>query len=750
MKVAIVTGIFPPDIGGPATHAEDLRAVWTERGWEVTVVTLWDGAGTSIAPGLVRFPRRWPWPGRLAAVAAWLGTNRNAFDAVYATGMLPAAVLGGRLARRPVVVKVVGDPAWERGQRLGLTGREFEEFQRFSGGGARVGAMRWLRDASLRAASAITAPSAYLADVIESWLGGPAGVTVIPNGVRAAGMVRRPGSSEQLRVVFVGRLVAHKRVERLIEAAAHVDGVSLEIVGDGPERAALEEEARRLHVTDRVSFTGDLRHAEVMRRIATSDALALASDYEGLPHVVVEALVVGTPIVSHAVGGVPEVVVDEVAGLILADANVATIASAFERLRDDTDLRSRLSSGASRAGMDHRIETTADRVEGVIAQAMQRRPRIVFVGKTALDAPPTPDIRRKIALLQRYADPMFVGVGAAGIRHAGRAREIVFPQGRPRALTSGLFYGLAPALGVGLAAGRRSAAVVCQSPYEGLVAVAVSRALPRSLRPRVVVELHGDWRTATRLYGSRSRGWLSPYADRAAAWALRHADRVRVVAAAGEALARETGYEGPVDRFVAFVDVEGFIATPPVDAPSRPVALFAGAFERYKAVDVLIEAWASIAREVPDAELVMAGDGPMRDEIERRAFELGLASSVVFVGRVPKERVRELLDEASVLLLPSRSEGLPRVVFEAFARARPVVATPVGGVAELVRDHETGRLVPVDDAGALAAATIGLMRDPAAARRMGEAARVLSLARDPAAEFDAGMAALAAWVAGSR
>ena len=750
MKVAIVTGIFPPDIGGPATHADDLKAVWTERGWDVTIVTLWDGAATSIEPGLVRFPRRWPWPARLAAVTAWLGTNRDAFDAVYATGMLPAAVLGGRLARRPVVVKVVGDPAWERGQRLGLTGREFEEFQRSPGGGARVGAMRWLRDTSLRAASAITAPSAYLADVIDSWLGGPAGVTVIPNGVRATATVRRSERGTQLAVVYVGRLVAHKRVERLIEAAARTDRVRLEIVGDGPERASLEEEARRLHVAGRVSFTGDLQHAEVLRRIAAADALALASDYEGLPHVVVEALVVGTPVVSHAVGGVPEVVTDGVAGLILADADVATIASAFERLRDDAGLRAGLSSGAARAGTDHRIGTTADKIESVIEQAKDPRPRLVFVGKTALVAPATPDMRRKIALLLRYADPVFVGIGAAGIRHAGRVREFVFPQGRPRALTSGLFYALAPVLAVGIAAGRRRAAVVCQSPYEGFGVVAASRALPRSRRPPVVVELHGDWRTATRLYGSPSRGWISPFADRAAAWALRHADRVRVVAAAGEALAREIGYGGHIDRFVAFVDVEGFLATPPVDGPSRPVAVFAGAFERYKAVDVLIEAWVTVARQMPDAELIMAGDGPMRDEIERRAFELGLASSVVFLGRVSKERVRELLDGARVLLLPSRSEGLPRIVFEAFARARPVVATEVGGVAELVRDNETGRLVPVDDVEALAAATIDLMRDPAAARRMGEAGRKLSLDRDPGTEFDTGIAALAAWVAESR
>jgi glycosyltransferase involved in cell wall biosynthesis len=749
MKVVIITGIYPPDIGGPATHADDLRAIWGGRGHDVTVVTLWDRAETSIAPGLVRFPREWPWPIRSAAVATWLGTNRGSFDVIYATGMHPAAVLGGRLARRPVVVKVVGDSAWERGRRLGLTGRDFEDFQRSPHRRGRLWAMKWLRDASLRAASSITAPSAYLADVIEGWLGGPAGVTVITNGVRAV-EAARPQSGEDLRIVFVGRLVAHKRVERLIEAVAHTERLRLEVVGDGPERESLREDARRFGVADRVTFSGNLPHGEVMVQIGTSDALALASDYEGLPHVVIEALAVGTLIISPAVGGVAEIVADGESGLILADAEVATLASAFERLRDDPDLCARLSAGASLAGREHGMETTADRIEEVLARATDARPRIVFLGKTALADPLSPDMRRKIGLLMRYADPLFICVGRPGMRHAGKPLEFVFPKGTPRALTSALFYGLAPIVGVGLAAGRRRAAVVCQSPYEAFGVLAFTRAQPRWLRPPVDVELHGDWRTATRLYGGRSRSGLSPLADRAATWALRHADRVRVVAEAGETLAREAGYDGPVDRFVAFVDVEAFLSTPPAEMPKRPVALFAGSFERYKAVDVVIDSWVEVVRQVPDAQLVMAGDGPMRDDVERRAFELGLASSVTFLGRVSKERVRELLDAASLLLLPSRSEGLPRIVFEAFARARPVVATPVGGVAELVRDDETGRLITVDDPVALAAGTVALFRDPSSARRMGEAGRALVLSRDPAAEFGAGMAALADWIAGRR
>jgi glycosyltransferase involved in cell wall biosynthesis len=299
---------------------------------------------------------------------------------------------------------------------------------------------------------------------------------------------------------------------------------------------------------------------------------------------------------------------------------------------------------------------------------------------------------------------------------------------------------------IALTAGRRRSAIVCQSPYEGAGTVAFTRLLPLGLRPRVVIEVHGDWRTATRLYGSRWRGVVAPAADRAAAWALRHADRVRVVAEAGERLVREAGYRGAVDRYPAFVDMDGLAAGPPAPPPERPAVLFAGVFERYKAVDVLIEAWAAVVERVPDAHLLLAGDGPLRPAVQDRAAVLGLTRTTSFLGRVPKERMASLMDQSRLLVLPSRSEGLPRVILEAFSRERPVVATPVGGVGELVHEGETGWLVPVDDADALADALVAALSDPAEAARRGLRGRELLAERDPVAAYERGVHTLAGWI----
>jgi glycosyltransferase involved in cell wall biosynthesis len=743
MRIAIVTGIFPPDVGGPATHASDLAIELRKAGHAVTVVTLWNGPRVRAEPGLVAFPRRWAWPVRHGAVATWIAMNGTRSDVVYATGLQGAAVAGSRAVGLPCVVKVVGDPVWERGRRRRLTDAGFESFQSSPPRGAGLAAMRMLRDRWLRAATAVTAPSMYLADLIDGWLGGPAGVEVIPNGVRVpAGSAVGPREDA---VVFVGRLVAHKRVDLLIGASAR-SGIRLDVIGDGPERSRLEEIARDADAP--VSFAGDLAHADALDRIRRCAALALASDYEGLPHVVLEALVCGTPVISPRVGGVGEVVEDGVSGILVDEPSPAAFADAFSKLRDEPGLRERLSEGAANAGKAWRSDRMAERIIQTLERSRRGRPRLVFLGKTRIPNPPTEGYRRRLASIVSQAEPFVIGVGGAGVGRPGRATAVRFPDLRPGALGGAVYYPVAPFVAVGAALAARSrhrrSAIVCQSPLEGAGAIAVGRALPRSIRPRVVVEVHGDWRTATRLYGSRYRRFLSPLVDRASSWAVRRADLVRTVSGFTRSLALEAGYRGPIDTYTAFGELEGFIGPKIEPLPDRPVALFVGVLEPYKSVDVLIEAWRLVRASVPGSELIIAGEGSHRGALERQVRLAGLDASVTFLGHVGSHRVRELLDGCRLLALPSRSEGMGRVILEAFARGRPVVATRTGGIPELVRDQVTGLLVPPEDPESLSKTLVRLLEEDEA-RAMGEAARAAALERERSLSFEAGIERLARW-----
>jgi glycosyltransferase involved in cell wall biosynthesis len=164
-------------------------------------------------------------------------------------------------------------------------------------------------------------------------------------------------------------------------------------------------------------------------------------------------------------------------------------------------------------------------------------------------------------------------------------------------------------------------------------------------------------------------------------------------------------------------------------APSREPAgqklMFVGRLVPRKEVPVLIEALMRVRASGRDAELDLVGDGPERERLEALAASTGLRGAVRFLGMLDEAGVACALRKADVLVVPSSSEGLPVVIMEAMASGLPVIASEIDGIPELVRDGETGLLVPPCNPERLAEAIIRLLDDADLARRMGEAGRRL-------------------------
>ena len=378
---------------------------------------------------------------------------------------------------------------------------------------------------------------------------------------------------------------------------------------------------------------------------------------------------------------------------------------------------------------------------------MNPKPRAVFLGKTRLPDRLGDDLRVKFGLLARHLDAVTVNSGPPRWRRDAGVRTIVLPALRPGFIGGPFFYVVGPILALALSGLGRDVAVVCQSPFEGFGVTLLGRVLPERRRPRVQVELHGDWRTGPRLYGGWARGLLAPFSDRASAWAVRRADRVRVVSEPLEQLARTAGYRGEIDRFITFSDYRMFLDRPPAPLPDTPTAAFIGVLERYKAVDVLLDAWPLVLREIPDARLWLVGAGSMHDELHRRVeASPELTRSVEFKAPMPRNELAQLIDRSTCLVLPSRSEGLPRIVVEAMARGRAVVASTVGGMRELI-DETNGRLVEPEDVAALAEALTSVLSDSDAAAALGAASRAQVDRRTPEQEYEAGIVRLAQWIA---
>ena len=157
------------------------------------------------------------------------------------------------------------------------------------------------------------------------------------------------------------------------------------------------------------------------------------------------------------------------------------------------------------------------------------------------------------------------------------------------------------------------------------------------------------------------------------------------------------------------------------DNPPRLLCLGRLIFD--KGFDLALSALAMLVALHPQVEMVIAGDGPARPDLERQAAALGLAERVSFVGWVVPERVPALLNTATVVVMPSRREGFGLVALEAALMARPVVATRVGGLPEVVAHDQTGLLVAPDDSHALAEAIAWLLAHPERAAEIGQVAR---------------------------
>lgn len=368
MRVLIVSGIWPPDVGGPATHAPEVADFLAARGHEVGVLT------TAVDPPAARsYPVHWvsrqlPPLLRYARGAVLAARVARRADVVYSTGMIGRTRVGA-LVGVPRVVKLTGDPAYERALRYGLTSAPLDAFQ--AARGMRIGALRALRNAALSGAKLYLCPSAALREIAARWhLVDPDRIRVLPNPVSAPVLddreeLRRRHGFHGPTLVTAGRLVVQKALEVALAAVRRCPGVELVVAGDGPERARLERLADGLQVR----FLGPQPRGTVLELLAAADAVLLSSSWENFPHAAVEGLAAGTPVIATGVGGVCEIVEDGVNGLLVPPGESQPLADAIRRFLADADLQERLRAAARGSVARCAPERVYDRLEAMLAEA---------------------------------------------------------------------------------------------------------------------------------------------------------------------------------------------------------------------------------------------------------------------------------------------------------------------------------------------------------------------------------------------
>ena len=367
MKIAVATGLYPPEIGGPATYAAMLETELPERGCAVTVVPF----------GWVR---RYPKVIRHLVYLKKLWRESKGADLIYALDPisvgLPALIVA-RLRRKPFLIRLGGDYAWEQGRvRFGLTTTLDEYLATPEGRPLPVRLLATLQAFVVKRAKRVIAPSEYLKGVIVAWGVPKANITVIYSALHPLVVSeRRDTLREQLRynqptIVSAGRLVPWKGFRAVIEATAALKetypDIMLVIVGDGMERVSLEARAAELGISNRVRFTGSVSKDTLGAIIKAADIFVLNTAYEGLSHQLLEVMDLGTPIVTTPAGGNRELIVDRVTGYLVPYNDRDALVDSISCLVDHAASRYHIAQAARLRSKDFAKDTVVDQLAEVL------------------------------------------------------------------------------------------------------------------------------------------------------------------------------------------------------------------------------------------------------------------------------------------------------------------------------------------------------------------------------------------------
>ncbi len=338
LRILLVSSIYPPDIGGPATFIPEFASYLQQNGCKVTVVTLSDSiSGSQMEKGIeVNYIKRSKF--RLLRVVSTVKTLVDLIpknDFLLCNGLYFETAISLKLRPHNATAKVVGDLAWERYKNRG--GRlSIEDYNKQKVASLNRRVFSW----SLSQFQNVYSPSVALSKIIDSWeIGRKA--SVIENGVKCS-PENTESTKQKYDVATITRLVPWKNNDLLIRACKILN-CKLVIVGDGPEMQNLVTLAADLSLN--VTFTGQVGKSEINLILAQSKIFALVSSYEGQSFALTEAMMAGKPVLVSGVSGNASIVRHEETGLI-CEIDEKDISLKIARLLTDINLAIKLGRNA--------------------------------------------------------------------------------------------------------------------------------------------------------------------------------------------------------------------------------------------------------------------------------------------------------------------------------------------------------------------------------------------------------------------
>ena len=354
-KICILAGIYPPEIGGPAIYAERLAAELSLRNFDVRVIAYAEEGNSKSQFKIKKISQKIPRGLRhflyLCQTLRWA---RDA-DIIYAQTLFSAGIpglLAGKIFKKKLVVKITGDHAWERFNQ----GETLEEFQSKKYGW-RVEWVRKTQTYLLKKAEKIIAPSHYLKKIISGWGVPSEKIEIIYNAPDIGSDLSLSKEEAQEKIglkgeiiLSVGRLMPWKGFGALIEIMPDLlkenSDFRLLIVGTGPEQKKLEIKKEKLKIADKVKLAGKADHREMELYLRAADLFVLNSGYEGLSHVLLEAMRSGLPLIATNLGGNPELIENGKHGILIDYNNQEQLKRAILKVSRDKELQEKFRRNA--------------------------------------------------------------------------------------------------------------------------------------------------------------------------------------------------------------------------------------------------------------------------------------------------------------------------------------------------------------------------------------------------------------------
>lgn len=357
MKILLISGIYRPDIGGPATYIPTLAEKLLKNKSYVEIVTLRSSFSKTLNEQWIMnyIKREQNLLIRMIKTTILIKRKVKFFDAIFANGLFEETAFALLFSTRHSVAKVVSDPVWERALNRGKTVLNVADFNK-SKLHLKQKIQRILLVWSLERFDYITCPSAQLKQIIESW-GVSKQVIFIPNGVPSA---TRRTSNISFDLVTACRLIPLKNLNKLITAAKETSS-TLAIIGSGPEEERLKVLANQINAD--VTFFGEMKKEEVIEIFFISTIYVNISDHEGLSFALLEAMACGLPSIVSNIPGNTHVITDSKDGIIIDLNDQEQLSSAIMSLKNSQILREEYGQSAlNKVNLEYSQSTQLDKV----------------------------------------------------------------------------------------------------------------------------------------------------------------------------------------------------------------------------------------------------------------------------------------------------------------------------------------------------------------------------------------------------